>query len=253
MSWARLGAAAMAALWPPQCPLCGGGSQARAGICNDCLDAIEPLAGPTCPLCGRPGAGDACPQCAKEPPAFAGAFALARHDGPLAQAVRDFKYKRRLAAGAALGGLLAERVRDDWLRGVTLAAPVPLHRWRLLRRGFNQALVLARPLCARRGLTMAPELLRRVRPTRPQVGLPPSQRRDNVAGAFALNPGAGGLAGAKVLLVDDVFTTGATADECARVLLAGGADSVRVLTLTRAGGADAVAADGGRGYDWRDA
>ncbi len=253
MSWARLGGAVLAALWPPQCPLCGGESDAGAGLCPHCLDAMEPLAGPVCPLCGRPEAGEGCPACAQAPPAFSGAFALARHQGPLAQAVRDFKYKRRLATGAALGRLLAGRARARWLRDVTLVAPVPLHRRRLWRRGFNQALLLARPLCARHALALAPDLLRRVRPTRPQVGLSPRQRRENVAGAFALRPGVGDLAGAVVLLVDDVFTTGATADECARVLLAGGAGKVRTLTLTRAGGAAAVAAGGGPGYDGRDA
>jgi ComF family protein len=107
-----------------------------------------------------------------------------------------------------------------------------------MRRGFNQALVLARGLERHRGLAVAPRLLKRLRHTRPQVGLSPRERAANVAGAFALGRGQRTLArGRRVLLLDDVYTTGATVAECARVLLAAGAAEVRVLTLTRGGAA----------------
>jgi ComF family protein len=120
---------------------------------------------------------------------------------------------------------------------VDVVVPVPLHRWRLVRRGFNQALVLARPLCREHGLACRPEILVRRRYTRPQVGLDQASRRRNVAGAFMAPPRHGRLLDqATVLLVDDVYTTGATLRECARTLLNAGAARVHALTLVRAGG-----------------
>ncbi|RJX30437.1 MAG: ComF family protein, partial [Desulfarculus sp.] len=137
--------------------------------------------------------------------------------------------------GPALARLLAGAPQDGWA-AVELIAPVPLHPRRLMLRGFNQAAVLARGLAREGGPRLAPDLLRRLRHTRPQVGLDPAARRTNVAGAFGLGRNwAGRLAGAAVLLIDDVFTTGATAAECARVLKDAGAARVNVLTLVRAG------------------
>jgi ComF family protein len=157
--------------------------------------------------------------------------------GPAGQAVRRFKYRGSLAAGAELAGLIARRTPAEYLAGAELLLPVPLHPWRLLRRGFNQACVLFRPLARRHGRELAAGLLRRRRHTRPQVGLDAAARRENVAGAFDLARGtAARVRGRQVLLVDDVFTTGATAAECARVLKEAGAAWVGVFTLVRARG-----------------
>lgn len=245
--WGRLGSALADTLWPPACAACGAPPQEDTGFCHACLGEITPPQDPLCPACGRPGSPGPCSQCQKNPPAFSTALAPAMYSGPVAKAVRDYKYNRRWALGAALGKLLAARSHKAWLDGVDVVIPVPLHRWRLFFRGFNQAQVLAGRLCAAHGLALAPELLGRVRHTKPQVGLSPGQRRANVAGAFALaKNSAPKLAGAGVLLIDDVFTTGATCHQCARVLKAGGAKWVRVLTLARAG---AVAGHGQPGYD----
>jgi ComF family protein len=177
-----------------------------------------------------------CPGCRLDPPAFARARAVALHTGPLAEAVRRFKYDGRYALGPGLAALLARDAPSELLGWAELAAPVPLHPWRLLRRGFNQAQELARGLQRHHGLAVAPRLLTRLRHTRPQVGLSPRQRVANVAWAFGVNPRQTHLArGRRVLLLDDVLTTGATVSECARVLLAAGAAEVSVLTLTRAG------------------
>jgi ComF family protein len=220
---ALLGAALRDLLFPPACLGCGRSLARQALFCPGCaaqVELVEPL-----------GQG----ACREAPPPFALAWAAAAHQGPLARAVARFKYEGRYVLGQGLATLLAGQAPAELLDWAELAAPVPLHPRRLMSRGFNQALVLARGLAEARGLVLAPRLLARRRHTRPQVGLKPTERAANVAGAFALGPREGHLArGRRVLLVDDVYTTGATLAECARVLLAGGAAEVAALTLTRA-------------------
>ncbi|MCB2189105.1 MAG: ComF family protein [Deltaproteobacteria bacterium] len=231
--------------FPRACPECGAPPAADDVFCPACAAAVDRLV-PSCPRCGSPAGpgetpGAACAACRREPPPFEQAFAPWRHAGPPARAVADFKYRYRWATGWELAQALGREIPPAWLTWAQVAAPVPLHPRRLLRRGFNQSLVLARGLAraARQQggeLPVAARLLARLRHTRPQVGLNDGQRRQNVAGAFG--PGreaARWLTGRRVLLVDDVCTTGATVAECARVLLAQGAQAVRVVTLTRAG------------------
>jgi ComF family protein len=149
---------------------------------------------------------------------------------PLAVAIQRLKYARRRALADALGILLAERYP---FAPTALLVPVPLHITRLRERGFNQAVLLARRLAAAHGLPVASRALVRTRPTHAQPGLAAAARRTNLAGAFALRPGAV-VAGRQVVLVDDVLTTGATADACAAVLAAAGAARVDVYTVGRA-------------------
>jgi ComF family protein len=238
LAWLRnLGRAWRGLLFPPACLGCGEGLDEGEFLCPACARQVQPPPAPLCRQCGAPLAenGGLCPGCRLVPPAFAHARAVALHHGPLAEAVRRFKYDGRYALGPGLAALLAREAPPELLGWADLAAPVPLHPWRLLRRGFNQAQVLARGLEKTGGLTVAPRLLQRLRHTRPQVGLPPRERAANVAGAFGVNPRLAHLAqGRRVLLLDDVLTTGATVGECARVLLAAGAAEVSVLTLTRA-------------------
>lgn len=220
----------------PACAACGGPVEPDEFLCPACLEQVEPLVAPACRVCGQPGHAWHCPNCAANPPAFDAAHALALHTGPLAEVVRGFKYQRRYWLGEGLSRLLGAAPRSWWAT-VDLIAPVPLHPRRLVARGFNQALVLARGLPGGQGPELAPRLLNRKRYTRPQVGLDPGARRRNVEGAFALAPAwQGRLEGAWVLLVDDVFTTGATVNECAKVLKHAGAERVEVLTLVRAAG-----------------
>ena len=231
-----LAGALLDTLFPRACPACGAPPQPPEPFCPQCLAQIEPAPPETCPRCGRPGPGQPCPACRSHPPAFQQARWLARHQGSLAQAVRDFKYRRRWVSGVELGRYLARHTPPAWLEGVELVVPVPLHRRRLMTRGFNQALVLARSLARRHGLELAARLLTRRRHTRPQVGLDPQERRQNVRGAFSVPPGGKPqLQNKRVLLMDDVFTTGATADQCAQTLMQAGARQVSVLTLVRAG------------------
>jgi ComF family protein len=211
----------------------------RSCLCTRCRAAMAPPPEPLCQTCGallgvrRPN--DQCCSCLRHAPAFSSARAaalyLASDTGlnPLAAAVKALKYRRRRVLADALGELLAERypfARD------ALLVPVPLHRARLRERGFNQALLLARALGARRGLTVAPRCLVRTRITDAQARLSASERRRNLQDAFALRTPL--PATRSIVLVDDVLTTGATADACARVLRAGGALRVDVYTVGRA-------------------
>lgn len=228
----------------------------RFAVLVNLLAALRDFAFPeACLCCGRrlPDRGPFCPACheevtlltaeadaaAKNPRPAEPAFldgppkALALYQGPVAQAVRDFKYRRQLAGGAALARWLAREIPPAWLDRVDMVAPVPLHPRRLLSRGFNQAAALFEPLTRERGLVFAPRLLVRLRHTKPQVSLSPQERRGNVAGAFGVRPGQR-VAGKNVLIVDDVLTTGATAAECRAALKLAGAAGVGVLTVARA-------------------
>jgi ComF family protein len=149
---------------------------------------------------------------------------------PLAVAIQRLKYARRRALADTLGQLLAERYP---FAPTALLVPVPLHLSRLRERGFNQAVLLAHRLGRARGLRVASRALVRTRATRSQPGLAAADRRANLAGAFTLRPDAA-VAGHEVVLIDDVLTTGATADACATVLRAAGAERVDVYTVGRA-------------------
>ncbi len=147
----------------------------------------------------------------------------------LARTVQALKYH----GDRSLAGPLAELLASHYPFGDdAILCPVPLHATRLRARGFNQALLLARGLARRRGLALAPRLLARVRPTSEHAGLGAEARRNNVRDVFRVRPGPA-LAGRPVVLVDDVLTTGATADACARALLAAGASRVDVYTVGR--------------------
>ena len=194
---------------------------------------------PLCTPCGvplPPPGSERCARCVERPPAFATARAAALYLptaaglNPLAVAVQRLKYRGRRVLADTLGALRASRypIAPD-----ALLVPVPLHVARLRERGFNQALLLARALARRRGLPVAAQALARRRTTRAQPGLAAAERRANVQGAFTV-PRPQVVSGRSVVLVDDVLTSGATADACATALLAAGAVRVDVYTVGRA-------------------
>jgi ComF family protein len=200
---------------------------------------MRPLCPPLCAACGVPLHATTitrCAGCATRPPAFTAAHAAALYlpsptgASALAVAIQALKYRRRRIVAQTLGALLAERYPygQD-----ALLVPVPLHPRRLRERGFNQALLLARVLGRRRGLPVASGALVRRRATRAQPGLAAPERRRNLCDAFAVASPAT-VRDRHIVLVDDVLTTGATADACARVLLAAGATRVDVYTVGRA-------------------
>jgi ComF family protein len=218
-------------LWPPACAACD--ALGEEPFCAACADTLLPTPS-GCPACGAP-ADEAllpalrprrCPACRAQAPPYASARAPYLHGGALAEAIHRLKYEGRLELARPLGVLFAgcEPPRAD------AVAPLPLHASRLRERGYDQAFLLAAQAAHRFALPFLP-LLRRVRPTRQQVGLDRKHRAHNLTGAFRALPRASGL---RVCLVDDVLTTGATAAEGARALLAAGATGVEVRTLARA-------------------
>jgi len=224
----------LALVFPPACAACGALLETEAPFCALCTLATEPVPRPGCRRCGEPvEQPGACDRCRRAPPAFASAHAAFLHTGPLARAIHRFKYEGHSGLGLPLGKALADEA-TGWLhrlgRDVTLV-PIPLHRGRLLRRGYDQAALLTQALADATRLPFQSTLLRRIRATRRQVGLTEAERIENVHGAFLVT---GPIPGGPVVLVDDVLTTGATAGECARTLSRAGAATVGVLTVARA-------------------
>jgi ComF family protein len=215
----------------------------RSALCGDCWDALERMPPAGCDRCGwpfpAPGAARGadrplCQRCRETRDAFAVARAALRYrDGGVARAaILLCKHDGRLGVLRHLSTLLAQEAPADlMLRGWDAVVPVPLHWRRRWRRGFNQADILARAVGRRHGLPVERRCLARVRATPPQHGDAAARRR-NVRGAFAVRR-AERIAGRRLLLVDDVFTTGATANACAAALLDAGATAVGVLTLAR--------------------
>lgn len=221
-------AALLDLVFPPRCPACGEPSLPGADgpFCSVCDEALLPVP-PGCRRCGMPGAGDPCGACLARPPAFDAARAGGLFGGPLADAVHALKYRSRPALAAPLARWLRRRVE---VAPGALVVSVPLSRGRRRERGYDQASLLADALARAAGAERMRTALRRVRETAPQVGRDREARARNVVGAFT----AAGVAGRDVMLVDDVVTTGATADACARALKDAGARSVSVLSLARA-------------------
>ncbi len=232
---ARLGGLALDALFPPHCLSCDAPVSAQGTQCAPCFAQLRFCAGPLCPVCGAPAEQEVfpCPDCADRPPLFRAARAGLLYDGLAKRLVLGFKHADRTELAAPLARHMA-RAGAALLRGCDLLVPVPLHRWRLLRRRHNQAGLLAAELAALSGKPWEAGLLRRRRAT-PSLGEKgAAARAAAVEGAFALRPGAEArVAGRSVLLVDDVLTSGATANACAAALLVRGAREVCVLAAAR--------------------
>ncbi len=225
-------------VFPPVCVTCGGPiAPERRHLCDACLEKIVPITHPLCTVCGRPflTPGDKdhlCGACMAGLPPFAEARSFGVYGGVLLDAVHLFKYHHRTSLRSVLAGLVVSHEWGDFNPGgYDVMVPVPLYRRRLYERGFNQAMLLCREIGAAWGMEINETGLARTRQTAPQIRLTVAQREQNVRGAFAAKPGV--FTGRRVLLVDDVYTTGATVSECSRVLLGAGAQSVGVLTVAR--------------------
>ena len=216
-------------------------------VCPVCLSGFDAFASHLCPRCGlafksRRGVDHLCQDCIEKTRAFHMARSLGAYGGALMGVIHAFKYQRCIELARPLAALLRQIFLTHWQdRPVDFIVPVPLHPQKMKQRGFNQSLLLSlhwERLFRRIDDNTAPrpvvaaDCLVRCRPTLPQTGLNRRQRTDNMRGAFALNP-TRALAGRTILLVDDVYTTGSTVGECAKVLVNGGAARVDVLTLAR--------------------
>jgi ComF family protein len=227
-------------IFPPQCPACAEIIHLQPGqvFCPSCLATIRFIRGSHCPICGTPffnspAQSHICGNCLEKRPDYDQARAVASFETIIMDAIHKFKYGRNITMGNSLGSLLADFTFPDFdFSEYSMLIPVPLHIKKLRERGFNQALLLAGKVAKKYGLPINFSLLKRRRFTLTQTGLNKTEREKNIRGAFYMTDRKK-VAGKNIILIDDVYTTGATTNECARTLLKAGAQKVSVLTLAR--------------------
>ena len=252
-------------IFPTKCQNCDStvsADAATAYFCKECWQGIERFDCPCCPRCGLPytshpdadnksyyeqsAAGHLCGNCRDKPPSFDMTISAGRYTGALSEAIKLFKYKKKVHLGKKLTewALKSPLVEDTLLNfhnpeylhtTHTLLIPVPLHVKRLREREFNQSAIIASVIGRRFGIPVVANALIRHRHTRPQVELDGKERKENVVGAFSVEDRRI-IEGKEIILVDDVYTSGSTVNECARVLKKNGAEKVYVMTIGRMAG-----------------
>ena len=225
-------------VFPPRCPLCGAGLAAQTGLCAACWAGLAVPGAPCCATCQRPlgsdtAVGSICAPCLTQPPRHDGIAAGTLYNETSRRLILALKHGHRIALAPLLARLIAaqlpEQIGPGWL-----IVPVPLHRWRLWSRGFNQSALLASELAASTGAALLIDGLLRTKRTPTLGGLGRTARARALSGAIQLNPRpARRLQGARVLLVDDVLTSGATSNACISVLKRAGAQTVVVACFAR--------------------
>lgn len=251
VSWVNTVAESLfATLFPANCRLCSAPlvNISRLPVCEECLSAVRPIAGGTCSICGErlvspyvlSGTDEAkCGMCRRLDPPYAKAVAYGSYSGGLRDLIHLLKYEQVRPAAAVLGRMLAEAIdilEPSFGSDPVLAVPVPLYAGKLRQRGFNQSELIAKASIKLNSfggkLQLNDRVLERRKETQSQIGLTRHQRRENLRGAFSVvTPKT--VSGREFLLVDDVFTTGTTVSECARVLRRAGASKVWVATVAR--------------------
>lgn len=229
-------------IFPPRCPLCGAALAQHGGLCADCWNALVIPSEPACPRCSRPfvrapSAGTVCAPCLANPPRHDGIVAATLYNDASRRLVLAFKRGGRIALAPFLARLMAARMAAsvvDALGPDWLVVPVPLHRWRLWSRGYNQSALLARELALQSGANLLVDGLVRTRATPALGGFGRSARARILQGAIAIQPAARPqIKGAQIVLVDDVLTSGATSSSCVRALKRAGADKVVIACFAR--------------------
>ncbi len=222
---------------PPRCPICGATVDADNRFCPTCWQQLDFLAKPWCASCGLPlpfdpPDGSLCAICLVEPPVHDGVRAVVRYDERSSLIAMRLKYGARLGLARLIADHLQKFVTDDHAQSIIV--PVPLHPTRLWRRGFNQSALIGRELARATGMCLDHGIIVRSKITPPLRGLNTSQRQRAVGSAFALAGDAQRRIGSKpVILVDDVYTSGATTNACARLLKSAGAQQVVVFCWAR--------------------
>ena len=219
-------AALLDLLYPRECASCGAriAEPDRLAFCAGCEGRLEWIAPPGCPRCGAAASRSECSECAGREFRFAGATALGKYEGRL----RDFVLALKFRGSRYLADEFGRRLASAVARKVDLVVPVPMSRWKLLFRGYNAAALVAERMALHAGLPFSSRALRKIRRTKPQADLDLEERLVNPRGAYRSKPVRGA-----VLLVDDVLTTGATANACTEALRAGGATEVHVAVVAR--------------------
>lgn len=236
-------------LFPPRCPMCGEGVSEQGGLCGACWSGLAIPGDPSCGLCQRPLSSEAashdeddlrCHQCAGEAPRHHGVAAATLYNDTSRDLVMALKYGRRVALAGMMGRLMASRLKYLAHMGVGpgwLVVPVPLHRWRLWGRGFNQSALLAQEIARNTGAQPLVDGLIRRRKTPMLGGLGPDERARVLDGAIGVHRGRRhALNGAKIVLTDDVLTSGATTNACIAALEQAGASRVVIACFARVHG-----------------
>lgn len=227
-------------IFPPQCLGCNEIIHSFDGhiFCSDCSNKIHYVTGSICQICGTtfpdsPAENHLCGDCLEKKPYFFHARAVFSYEDMIVHAIHQFKYKSNISVGEIMASFMAFfSFPDIDFADYALMIPVPLHVKRLRERGFNQSLILARALGKQKNIPVDFSLLKRNKFTLTQTGSTKKERRQNIKGAFEVSDKKI-IAGRNIILVDDVYTTGATVNECAKTLMKAGAGKVSVLTLAR--------------------
>ncbi len=219
-------------LFFPQTCCCCGEFVDTEGLCANCWRQIKWISEPKCRICGLPFELDAegvCAECLSQKPHFDKAVSVFEYDSFSKKIVLKFKNGDTTYIAEQLAGWMYRAAKDAFSKADVII-PVPIHFWKRLKRKYNQAELLARELSVMSGVPYKPNLLHKIKVTKPQEGLNRKQRLKNLAGSFGMSEN---MYERNVVLIDDVFTTGATANECAKVLKKHGAKNVTVVTLAR--------------------
>jgi len=221
-------------IFPPCCAICK--KKGQKMICDDCLRKVIFIKPPICRVCGKPRdkyfAGDLCEDCSKEGMPFEIASSVVLYDGVIKEAIHKFKFEGKKVLSSFLGGFLVDHLKHGYIpvKKIDAIIPLPLSRKRFRQRGYNQSELLANEISGYYSINVDSSSLKKVKDITPQFELSREKRMSNVKGAFSSSP----LPGKNVLLIDDIYTTGATVREASMALKASGAKSVYVLTLARA-------------------
>lgn len=224
-------------VYPPRCPLCGDALGEQGGLCLECWSTLVIPSGPSCVKCGRPVGEEyddatICAPCLAHPPLHDGIAAATLYNDASRKLVLTFKHGRRIALAKLMGQLMVRQLGA--IESNTLLVPVPLHRSRIWMRGFNQSALLVTELAKRAGGEIGFEVLKRTKATPSLGGLRKAERAAALRGAIQISrKWQGPLKGRKVILVDDVFTSGATTSACVRALKKAGAANVVIACFSR--------------------